>query len=708
MNKKILSVSSFSPAEGSVWTVNGDTALMGCEGGTGARVWLDPAVVAETNWQDYRYMALEVNSRQYWSLVFMYEIWEKGNDSEEPDLTIRFSFLPNQNVRLVLPLSALDAQHIFLARTPGKLRSFVTGKEVKLDNIGRFAIGLRGGWAQQRLDVKNIFLTDEQPEYPFHTEPFVDVLGQRMSASWPGKVETVEEMVEKVLAEKRELEAKGWYGEGAACSVNDTGARDSAKGEAAACSANGTENAEKVSGRSRYGGWLEKQFAATGFFRLEKDEKRWWLVDPDGYAFLTAGMDCVSPEAYTPVDGLECCYSWLPEKDGEYSAAWTRRPWKDEPELDYLTFTIVNLIRTFGENWREEWEKLTTARLRDWGFNTIGAFSNAAYVRNSPIPYTHSLMGYPSTKHKIYRDFPDVFSEEFRQSAAEYAAQMEPVKNDDRMIGYYMRNEPEWAFAYELSIAEELLADPYVSGSKKEMIAFLRETYSEVSALNQAWGIDLSDFDDLLVKTFEHGRTLSEEAEKDLNEFSRRMICEYVKTPALALRAVDPNHLNLGMRYAFILYPEQAAGCEYMDVFSINCYKIDPTEVLRKVADVVKMPVMIGEFHFGALDRSLEATGIIGVASQEDRGKAYRYYLNHAIHVPECVGVQYFEFNDQAQLGRSDGENYQIGFVDVCGMPEIEMVEAAKYTHEHMYKVADGQEDYVSPEPKRIISNMAS
>lgn len=682
--EKIIGLNSFKPAVGSVWEVNGDTALMGCEEGTGARIWLDQTVVESTAWQDYKYLALEVNSKQYWSLVFMYEFWEIGNESDEPDITIRFSFLPNQDVRLVLPLSALDAQHIFLDRTPGKLRSFVTGKEVRLDRIGRAAIGLRDGWAQQRLDVKNIFLTDEEPEYPFHTEPFVDILGQRMSASWPGKVETVEEMVEKVLSEKKCLEDKGWYEK------------------------TGTVNPYAESGRSRYGGWLEKRFDATGYFRLEKDEKRWWLVDPDGYAFLTAGMDCVSPEAYTPADDLYCCYSWLPEKDGVFSEAWARRPWEFSPERDYLTFTIVNLIRTFGEDWRAEWEKITTARLQDWGFNTIGAFSDEKYVRNSPIPYTHTLMGYPTTEHKIYRDFPDVFSDEFRQSAAEYASQMEPVKEDDRMIGYYMRNEPEWAFAYELSIAEELLADPVETGSKREMVKFLQDKYADVEALNEAWKIDLKDFDELLIRTYKYGRTLSEQAALDLNEFSAKMICEYVKTPALALRAVDPNHLNLGMRYAFILYPEQAAGCEYMDVFSINCYKIDPTEVLRKVADVVKMPVMIGEFHFGALDRSLEATGIIGVASQEDRGKAYRYYLNHAIHVPECVGVQYFEFNDQAQLGRSDGENYQIGFIDVCGMPNQEMVEAAKYTHEHMYRVADGQEDYMSSEPKRIISNMAS
>lgn len=682
--EKYLSLNSFIPADGSVWEPGCDAALMGCEEGTGARIFLDEKIVSSIPWQDYKYLALEVNSKQYWSLVFMYEFWEIGNETEEPDITIRFSFLPNQDVRLVLPLSALDAQHIFLDRTPGKLRSFVTGKEVKLDRIGRFAIGLRDGWAQQRLDVKNIFLTDQEPEYPFHAEPFVDVLGQRMSASWPGKVETVEEMVEKILAEKNTLEGKGWY---------DTSA---------------DVNPYEASGRSRYGGWLDKKFEATGYFRLQKDEKRWWLVDPDGYAFLTAGMDCVSPEAYSPVDDLECCYSWLPEKDGEFAESWSRRPWKFSPERNYLTFTIVNLIRTFGKDWRAEWEKLTTARLQEWGFNTIGAFSDEKYVRNSPVPYTHTLQGYPETVHKIYRDFPDVFSEEFRQSSAEYAAQLEPVKADDRMIGYYMRNEPEWAFAYELSIAEELLADPVESGSKNELIAFLKAQYQDVAALNEAWHIDLVSFEDLKSRTFEQGRKLSGKAEADLNAFSAKMICEYVKTPSLALRAVDPNHLNLGMRYAFILYPEQAAGCEYMDVFSINCYKIDPTEVLRKVADVVKMPVMIGEFHFGALDRSLEATGIIGVASQEDRGKAYRYYLNHAIHVPECVGVQYFEFNDQAQLGRSDGENYQIGFIDVCGMPNQEMVAAAKYTHEHMYRVADGQEDYDSPEPKRIISNMAS
>ena len=94
--EKYLSLNSFIPADGSVWEPGCDAALMGCEEGTGARIFLDEKIVSSIPWQDYKYLALEVNSKQYWSLVFMYEFWEIGNETEEPDITIRFSFLPNQ------------------------------------------------------------------------------------------------------------------------------------------------------------------------------------------------------------------------------------------------------------------------------------------------------------------------------------------------------------------------------------------------------------------------------------------------------------------------------------------------------------------------------------------------------------------------------------------------------------------------------------
>jgi len=40
---------------------------------------------------------------------------------------------------------------------------------------------------------------------------------------------------------------------------------------------------------SRYGGWKARRVKATGFFRTEQVDGRWWLVDPEGYLFLSVG-----------------------------------------------------------------------------------------------------------------------------------------------------------------------------------------------------------------------------------------------------------------------------------------------------------------------------------------------------------------------------------------------------------------------------------
>ena len=44
--------------------------------------------------------------------------------------------------------------------------------------------------------------------------------------------------------------------------------------------------------RDRYGGCLDLVFDATGYFRLEKTD-RWWLVTPEGHAFLSFGANHV-------------------------------------------------------------------------------------------------------------------------------------------------------------------------------------------------------------------------------------------------------------------------------------------------------------------------------------------------------------------------------------------------------------------------------
>lgn len=54
---------------------------------------------------------------------------------------------------------------------------------------------------------------------------------------------------------------------------------------------------QDTSERDQYGGWTGKKFAATGFFRVEKDE-RWWLVTPEGNAFLSFGINHLHPHLW--------------------------------------------------------------------------------------------------------------------------------------------------------------------------------------------------------------------------------------------------------------------------------------------------------------------------------------------------------------------------------------------------------------------------
>lgn len=77
-----------------------------------------------------------------------------------------------------------------------------------------------------------------------------------------------------------------------------------------------------------------------------------------------------------------------------------------------------------------------------------------------------------------------------------------------------------------------------------------------------------------------------------------------------------PRHLNLGMRFAHVNHPGMLRAARHFDVFSLNCYAADPTEALLAVQKALDMPVLIGEFHFGALDAGLPAPSLFHVKDQ--------------------------------------------------------------------------------------------
>jgi hypothetical protein len=105
--------------------------------------------------------------------------------------------------------------------------------------------------------------------------------------------------------------------------------------------------------------------------------------------------------------------------------------------------------------------------------------------------------------------------------------------------------------------------------------------------------------------------------------------------------------------------------------------------------------MIIGEFHFGVPGRGL-APGLAQTANQEERGVAYRYYVENAAANSAIIGTHWFQWVDQPSTGRNDGENYNIGFVDVTDQPYNELVNAAKETFKRLFDVHNGKEPPVT------------
>jgi hypothetical protein len=102
---------------------------------------------------------------------------------------------------------------------------------------------------------------------------------------------------------------------------------------------------------------------------------------------------------------------------------------------------------------------------------------------------------------------------------------------------------------------------------------------------------------------------------------------------------------------------------------------------------IIQQTLVIGEFHFGALDRGMFHPGQRITDNQTERGKAYAKYVESALRHPNIVGTHWHQFSDQATTGRFDGENFQVGFTDVCDTPYPETIEKIREVGYEMYTI---------------------
>ncbi len=465
--------------------------------------------------------------------------------------------------------------------------------------------------------------------------PCIDRYGQFKWRDWPGKVKSDADLVATKAVEEQELAAR-------------PGPAD----------------------WDEYGGWAKgPQLQATGRFRAEKVNGRWWLVDPLGHLFWSAGVTRVSSScAVTPLNGngfpdRDALFEELPAKGTPLAKFYETYNEMLHPfylmkgETRTYDFSSANLYRKYGADYLAVWRDLAHRRLRSWGFNTLGNSTDLAVALMDRTPYAERIEAHSrpiAGSEGLWTKFRDPFDPSFTNGVTQALAAHGREAHDKWCIGFFVDNELMWG-TNDTQLAEWTLASPDDQPAKVAFMAWLKAR---------------------------HGRPVAakEVAAEDLRDFTSVIIEEYFRRTRATLKAYDPGLLYLGCRFMGSTSPGiadiVAIAAKYCDVMSYNIYVRDPTG-FRNPGDVDK-PIIGGEYHFGALDRGLLTGGCRDADDQQDRGKLLVQYLKGALANPFIVGVHWHQFSDEPASGRFDGENMQIGLTDICDRPYAETVEAAR------------------------------
>lgn len=655
----------------SAWTANGRPALRIRTGTT--QSWPGVTLVAPDgrwNLSAFGELAVQLHNPGEARVTVFCRVDNPGADGVRHCITGQASLAPGASQTLVVPLKrtssdTLDGKLFGLRGYPVALGGERTIDPAKVTQVLLFVsrptqpqvfevseIRATGSWTPPTA-----WTSDASPYFPL-----IDTFGQYRHQDWPGKVHS-----EAELGERRETEAK--------------------------------ELADQPGPQSwnQYGGWATgPQLAATGFFRVQQHAGKWWLVDPEGRLFWSHGIDCVRMLDSTFIAERENWFEDFPGDQPGFAefivprARALKGHYAGRSERAF-SFAGANLKRKYGDDWKEEAPDVIHRRLRSWGLNTIANWSDEGVRLMRRTPYTDNVTsrGAPDIagSEGYWGKFPDVFDPAFEAGLrGSMASRVGKSANDPWCIGYFSDNEMSWGDDLSLSLAA--LRSPAEQAAKQAIIADLRAKYGDVARLNDAWGTDHPSWEAMLAS---RDAPKGEGARDDLAAFYTKTAERYFRLVREAIKAVAPNQLYLGCRFAWVNDRAAIAAGKYCDVVSYNRYE-------RSVADFKypgeDKPLIIGEFHFGALDRGMFHTGLVPVTNQAARAQAYTDYVQGALRHPQFVGTHWFQYQDEPTTGRVlDEENYQIGFVDIADTPYPETTAASRGIGTRLYEARLNQSD---------------
>ena len=475
--------------------------------------------------------------------------------------------------------------------------------------------------------------------------PWVDEFGQAKFAEFPAKIHCAEDLRSQYRAELAELEAKP----------------------------------KAIPDVDEYGGWKGgPQLTATGHFRTEKVDGKWWLVDPAGHLYFAQGLNCGWDLTPTAVQYREEYFEKLPPKEGPTKQFWTevkhvayRNYYSDPSRVPYWAFSFQrhNLWQKYGNGYMASNTVMQAKRCHAWGINCLTG-SPKDLREASKIPY-HTGFGARSrpivTAKGYWGELIDPFAPEFETNCMNSAKALLRVKDDPWCVGCTVNNELSWG-ANGISLAKSVLQAPDDQPAKVALLKLLAE----------------------------RGKTLETATDDDYRALGLAVSEKYYSTIRRVIKHYAPDMLYLGDRNDKRNPETFIAASRFCDVVTVNVYDFQASVELPAGAE--DRPLWVTEFHFGCYDTGYFYASLIPVASQKVRADCYLAYLRSAIDSPNYVGANWFCWRDQPITGViGESANSSCGVVSVTDVPYRELTGAMKTIAGEMYRRRYGASSVSAP-----------
>ena len=378
---------------------------------------------------------------------------------------------------------------------------------------------------------------------------------------------------------------------------------------------------------SKYGGWLDRKVAATGFFRTKKVGGRWWLVDPEGCLFISIGLCSVN----------QSCFS------GE------------------------KMERRFGSE--EKWAVETGKLLKSSGFNSLGCWSDWGPFRPTPqrMPYFPRWNVMSSYKNRRPRKtgeggYPHstmpVFDPEFEKFADGHCKRLAEHKDDPWLVGHFSDNE--------LPFRPNLL-----------------ELFHKLPATDPGHKAAAKWWEERRRRTGDRNRKMTG---KDHDDFLTFVAERYYTICNNAIKKHDPNHLYVGSRvHGRCIRDATFRGAGACDVVSVNYYHRWSAEQERmdRWVKASGKPFLVSEWYAQSIESAdTEASGAgFRVKSDAGRGLFYQNLTLGLLENPGCVGWHWFKYG-------GDGKGFHKGFVSRDYVPHVSMIRVMAELNRQVYPLA--------------------